>query len=266
MSERDHSRIKSSRTLRTLWSTCDLLEILWEENGATVPELTERLDLSQSAIYNHLTTLRQREWIVSTDDEYRLSLQFVLAGTHVLEQNRLYSTGKPDVEALAERTGETAHLVTEQHHRRIELHTVSPDERAETFTTAYRTTYFHTTASGKAILAFASESRRRAMLDRHEFGGRTANTVTDEATLVEELEAARERGYTINDEEEMQGLRAVGAPVRSPDDTVIGALSVSGPTTRLSGERLRTELPEAVQTAANMIEVNIDKASDAAVR
>jgi len=266
MSERTHSRNKSSRTLGTLWSTCDILEILWEENGATVSELTERLDLSESAIYNHLTTLRQREWVASVDDEYRLSLQFVLAGTHVLEQNRLYSIGKPDVEALAERTGETTHLVTEQHHSRIELHTVSPDDRAETLTTAYGTTYFHTTASGKAILAFASASRRRTMLDRHELGRRTANTITDEGTLREELAAARERGYTINDEEEMQGLRAVGAPIRSPDDTVVGALSVSGPTTQLSGERLRTELPEAVRTAANMIEVNIDKASDSQVR
>lgn len=254
------TREQSSRTLRTVWLSCDVVDALWELNGATVGELSARLDLSESAIYNHLTTLKQREWVTSRDDEYRLSLRFVLMGGHVLEQTPLYVHGESEAAELADRTGETAHLVTEQHSRRIELHTVSADERAEKFPTAYGTTYFHTTASGKAILAFADESRRRAMLDRHELGRRTARTITDEAELLGELEETRERGYAVNDEEEMQGLRAVGVPIRSVDDTVVGALSVSGPSARLTGERFRRELPEAVKTTANVVELNLTKA------
>ena len=260
MTKFDPSGKKTSRTLRTVWLSCDILDALWELNGATVEELSAHLDLSESAIYNHLTTLKQRELVASEDDEYRLSLRFVLMGAHALEETPLYVHGNSEIEDLADRTGETAHLVTEQHNRRIELHTVSPDERSERFRTAYGTTYFHTTASGKAILAFVDESRRRSLLDRHRLGRRTANTITDEEELLAELDETRERGFAVNDEEEMQGLRAVGVPIRSADNTVLGSLSISGPSARLTGDRFWSGLPEEAMTTANMIELNLNKA------
>lgn len=69
-----------------------------------------------------------------------------------------------------------------------------------------------------------------------------------------------DRGYAFNDEEEITGLRAVGAPVHASQGDVIGGISVSGPLSRIQEDRFREELPELVVEAANVIELNIDTA------
>ena len=59
----------------------------------------------------------------------------------------------------------------------------------------------------------------------------------------------------------MEGLRAVGAPVIDREGTVLGSLSVAGPTSRLKGEQFDDVLPEKVTRAANVIEVNVNMAT-----
>ena len=67
---------------------------------------------------------------------------------------------------------------------------------------------------------------------------RTNATIVDRAQLARELEAARERGYaTIEDELEV-GLAAVASPIHDAAGTVVAALSVAGPTARLTAPRL----------------------------
>lgn len=111
----------------------------------------------------------------------------------------------------------------------------------------------HTTAVGKSYLAFLPTDERDALLDELELENRTENTLTDRAALTAELDAVRDRGYAFNDEERIAGMHAVGAPILSDDDRVLGAISVSGPTTRLNGSWYREEVPELVQQSARII-------------
>jgi len=93
----------------------------------------------------------------------------------------------------------------------------------------------------------------------HGLPAQTENTITDHERLFEDLEGMRERGYAYNDdEEEIEGFRAVGAPIRDIDGRVRGSLSISGPASIMRDERFREELPERVSQSANVIEVNID--------
>lgn len=85
-------------------------------------------------------------------------------------------------------------------------------------------------------------------------------TITNRETLFERLSEVRERGYAYNDEGEVTGLRAVGAPIRRPDGAVLGSISVSGPTSYLDDERFDEGVPELVTSAANVIEVNMNMA------
>lgn len=99
-----------------------------------------------------------------------------------------------------------------------------------------------------------------AIIDRHGLPGRTDRTITDRERLYEELETVRERGFARNDGEEVRGIRAVGAPILTGDDSVLGAISISGPESRLQGDRFEEELPTRVMSAANVIEVNLNTA------
>jgi DNA-binding IclR family transcriptional regulator len=254
----------SPRTLKTVERTVRIVEALETLDGAGVTELADHLDMSKSATYHYLATLQQEDFVVKTDEQYELGLQLLLSGEYVRNRNRLYRYGKEEVEALAESTGEYANLFTEQHGKGINLYKVRGSNAVGS---GYQTNklqqpdYLHCTATGKAILAYLPRSRVEGILDQHGLPERTANTITDRAELFEELDTVRQQGYACNDEEEVEGLRAVGAPVIDRNDNVLGSLSVTAPTSRLKGAQFNEELPETVQSAANVIEVNVNMAT-----
>jgi DNA-binding IclR family transcriptional regulator len=80
----------------------------------------------------------------------------------------------------------------------------------------------------------------------------TENTIVDKAVLRDGLHEIREKGYGCTVEELEGGLNAVGAPIRSPDGAVVGAVSVSGPAFRLSTDSI-PEMAELVKGAAGQI-------------
>jgi DNA-binding IclR family transcriptional regulator len=254
----------SPRTLKTVERTARIIKALETLDGAGVTELATHLGMSKSSTYHYLATLRQEDFVVKTGDQYELGLQLLLSGEYVRNRNLLYRYGKEEVEELAETTGEYANLFTEQHGKGINLYKVRGSDAVGS---GYQTDklqqpdQLHCTATGKAILAFLPEAHVDGILDQHGLPERTANTITDRDELFDELATIRERGYAYNDEEEVEGLRAVGAPVIDRDDDVLGSLSVAGPTSRLKGTPFDEELPEQVQRAANVIEVNINMAT-----
>ncbi|MFD1571021.1 IclR family transcriptional regulator [Halorubrum laminariae] len=263
----DSDKTESPRTLKTVERTAQIIKALEDLDGAGVTELATYLDLSKSSTYHYLATLREEELVVKTDGEYELSLQLLLSGEYVRNRNLLYRHGKEEVEKLAETTGEYANLFTEEHGKGINLYKARGSDAVGS---GYQTDklqqpdQLHCTATGKVILAFLPDARVNEILNQHGLTERTANTITDRDELADELATVQERGYAYNDEEEVEGLRAVGAPVIDRDDTVLGSLSVAGPTSRLKGTFFDEELPEQVQRAANVIEVNINMATHGA--
>jgi len=88
----------------------------------------------------------------------------------------------------------------------------------------------------------------------------TENTITDPDALGERLETVRRRGFALNDEERLKGLRCVAVPVTADSGEVLGAISVSGPTTRMQGDRFRSDLPARLRQVSNVVELNVTHA------
>ena len=251
----------SPRTLKTVSRAFDVVRALEELDGAGVTELAAHLDLSKSVVYSYLSTLRAEKYVVKEDGTYRLSLQFLLVGEYVRNQSTLYRIGKPELEKLAERTGEFAHLATEQHGLGVNLYKVSGDKAVGSeyqVNKLQRADYLHFSATGKSILAHLPRERVDWIVDRYGLPGKTDATITDRESLAEELELIRDRGYSLNDEEEIKGLQAVGAPVRNRHGRVLGSISVSGPVRRMRKPEYHETLVESVVNTANVIEVNVN--------
>jgi DNA-binding IclR family transcriptional regulator len=229
-----------------------------------VTELADQADLSPGAVHTHLSTLKRAGYVVQDGSEYRLGPQFLACGEHVRNYSELYQASKKQIDELAEESGECAHLIIEHDGKLfalyerfgskavgVELH---GRKRAEPLN------HLHCTAAGKSILAYLPEGRVQRVLEGSELPENTSNTITTPEKLASELEAVRQRGYAVVDEEQVQGLRAVGAPVLTDDDDVEGAVAISGPTSRLQAGRFHEKLPEMVMQAANICEVNLQTA------
>ena len=85
----------------------------------------------------------------------------------------------------------------------------------------------------------------------------TANTITDRDALFEELEQVREQGYATNMSEHMDGLRAAGVPVYNHEDDLIGALSVFGPSGRVSREDIESTYPDLLEQKASELKIDL---------
>jgi DNA-binding IclR family transcriptional regulator len=238
----------TEKTLRILGALKDL-------NGAGVTELASTLDISKGSVHNHLTTLEEHEYVVKEGSTYRLGLRFLELGEYARHQTRLLNIAKPEIDDLAEQTGEIANLMIEEHGRGVYLYISRGDNAVNLDTKMGTRQYLHTSALGKAILSNMESEQFEAVIDRHGLPAETPNTVTDEEVLHGELDKIREQGVAFDGEERAEGIRCVAAPI-TDNNNLLGSVSISGPSTRMKGEWFKEEIPEQVQNTATVIGIN----------
>lgn len=253
----------SWRTLKTVERATEIIRALVELEGAGVSEVAEHLDMSVSSAHSHLATLHEVDYLVKENGQYRLSYEHLILGEYVRNSSLLFRFGRGEADELAEKTGHYVHLYTEEKGLGVNMYEARGESAGEydyQSLKLQRREPLHITASGKAILAHLDETTVRGIIDRHGLEKYTKNTITTEAALLEELAQIRDQGYALNDEEEIIGFKAVGAPVEAGNGDVVGSISVAAPTGVFDDELLGEELPEQVVNAANMIQVNINMA------
>lgn len=250
---------ESTATVKSTERSLRIIETIREFDGATVKDLSRELDIPKSTIYSHLKTLQQSGYLVKTNSTYRLSLRFLELGEYSRSRNRLYDVAGTELKDLAETTGEVVILAVEEQGQAVCLDVARGSNAIRHETGAGRRMPMYCTGVGKSILAFLSEGQRESILDEINLTKRTPNTITDLETLETELDDIRDRGFAYDEEEYHRGLRCVAMPIRSERDEVLGAVSVSGPTSRMEGDRFRQEIPEQMREATNIIEVNMSQ-------
>ncbi len=236
--------------------TLKILDALRQFDDAGVTDLAKELGFSKGTVHNHLSTLSEHEYVVKKGSTYRLSLQFLTLGEYVRQRTPLLDVARPEINALAEETGEIANLHIEEHGRGIYLYIARGENAVNLDTHVGTRQYLHTSAVGKAILANMTDERFREVINRHGLPAETPNTVTEEKKLEQELEEIRQKGVAFDGEERAEGIRCVAAPITDKDDNLLASVSVSAPSTRMKGKRFREEIPERVQNTATVIGLN----------
>lgn len=244
------------RTVEAVHKTCQIIGVLHRTGGAGVTQIADSLDISKGTVHTHLTTLRQNEFVAKDEETYRPSFRFLRIGEDTRERSKIYRFGVEAIAQLAEETDTRTRIAVEEYGMALVL-AVRGSTPDRTLTQVGGRDHLHCIASGKAILANLPEQHVEAIIADYGLPNRTPNTITDPNNLLEELREVRERGFAYNDEENIEGLRAVGTVIKDENGTVLGSISASGPTSDLRAERFREELPEKVMNVRNEIELNI---------
>ncbi|WP_129115497.1 IclR family transcriptional regulator [Halegenticoccus tardaugens] len=233
-----------------------IIEALMAREGAGVTELSQHLELPKSTVYNHLKTLERNEYVTKREGTYDIGLRFLQLGEYARNRRRVTKIGPPEIDKLAEQTNEMANLLVEEHGRGVFVYKSKGPDAVHMDTHEGKRVHLHTTAFGKAIMAYLPEERVDAIIDRHGLPRATPHTITDRDELFDELEVIEKRGYAFDREERLTGLQCVAAPVMT-DDAIVAGVSVSGPKSRMQGEWFTDELPSLVKGTANVIEINL---------
>jgi IclR family acetate operon transcriptional repressor len=231
--------------------TLDVLEALASRNGATgISELSGLVGLHVSTVHRLLATLVDRGYVRQDPESSRYHLGsriFTLASAADLHLD-LRLVARPYLERMMRVSGETANLVTASDSEVVYLDQVASMHLVKMFTAPGMRAPLYCTGTGKVMLAFRpvefAEPILAAPMRRY-----TQRTIVTREGLEFELATIRKRGYSIDDEEMEEGVRCLAVPVFDRRADCVGAVSVSGPTTRMTAERVAKLAPTACTIA-----------------
>ena len=212
-----------------------VLEILAVRGEAGVTEIAAELGVHKSTAFRLVAVLEDRGFVEQLADrgKYRLGVGIVRLAGATAARLDLAQEGRQVCEELAVDVGETVNIAILDGDRAVNITQVRGPATISTHNWVGRGTPLHATSSGKVLLAHAPEAVRKAVLSgvlqRY-----TDATITDPDVLQRQLEEVAARGWGVTVEELEVGLNAVAAPVRDSVGQVAAAVSVSGPSFRMT--------------------------------
>ena len=239
--------------VQSLDRALEILRLLGSEPEMRVTDLARRLEVHKSTVFRLLSTLQEHGLVEQnpTTEKYRLGYGLVrLAGAVVAELD-LARASRSVLEELATRTGETVNLAILQGDQVVNIDQIAAPNLVVNVNWVGKQTPLHATSNGKVLLAYLSEDERRRLLDRS-LPRLTPRTITDPRILEKQLHRVVTDGYAFTLEELELGLNAVAAPVYAADGRVQAAVSVAGPSYRVTPQRL-SDLGEMTKDAAAAI-------------
>lgn len=235
----------------------DIVERLQERDGATVTALADDLDVAKSTVHNHLLTMKRRGYVTESEGEYYVGLRFLDHGGHARTRNPGYEQVHAKVRELADESGELCSFVVEQGGKGIIAYQEQGDRAVETQSRVGTYDHLHAIPGGKSILASLEPERTDEIVKRHGLPEVTEQTITDMQALEAELDAVSERGYAVNVEEYLRSLNAISVPIPTANSDVIGAITIVGPSHRLSNEAVERTIADQLLGISNELELNL---------
>lgn len=224
--------------------TLEILETLAAAaDRMSLGELARNLGIPKSSLHGILRTMERRRWVEAdlSGTRFGLGVQALLVGAAYVETDDVVATAQPVLDWLAGELGETVHLGRLDGDDIVYLAKRESRHPLRLYSAIGRRLPAYATALGKALLAQRRDSEVDALLT-WPLPRLTPNTITDPPALHKELDAIRERGYSVDNEENAEGIRCFAVALATalpPTD----AISFSIPIFRLSPETER----EAIQ-------------------
>lgn len=217
--------------------TLDIIEALVEQRTLTVSEVNRRFKIPKSSAYAILHTLKSRGYVDKDEmDRYSLGLRLFSLGNALIEGLDVRKIAYSLLKELTEEVQLTGHIAIQdgEYAVYIEKREVLGSVRLTTW--LGRRVHLHSTAIGKALLAFLPEEEVDLIGGKRPLLRLTAKTITSPALLKKELAKVRAHGYAVGNEENEIGVRAVAAPIFNDAGRVVAAVNLGASTLHLRAE------------------------------
>jgi IclR family acetate operon transcriptional repressor len=257
--------------VQSLGRALDLLELIARQgrDGARLSDLARDLTLSKAATYAILQTLLAHGVIADVGEgqsrRYRLGLTLARLGELAVANLSLSDLALPILREMTEETGMTSRVAVLDGAYAVVVGRVDGPGTVRFGDALGRRESPHCSAVGKAMLAAMARRDAEAILRQTGLPRRTPHTITTLAAMLRELTTVNERGYAVDDEEDVEGVICVGACVYDRTGVATGAISVTGLKTRQESSRI-DELGQIVKRHADKLSASLGGAPNRALR
>ncbi len=233
--------VKNHATVQSVERTFDVLEVLAATpDDFGILDLSNRVGLHPSTVHRLLATLVHRGYARQDHKTGRYSLgsRTLSLGRAFRDHSAIRAEAHPFLQRLMEASGETANLSILDRNEAVYIDQVQCPRIVRIFAEIGRRVPLHSTGCGKVLLAYMEAAERNRIIAEQGLRASTHQTITSLRELERALTEVRRCGFAVDDEEQDEGVRCVAGPVRDHTDKVIGAVSLSGPTNRLTQDRI----------------------------
>ncbi|MGI6853332.1 HTH-type transcriptional regulator BhcR [Mesorhizobium sp. 1B3] len=223
-------------------------------DGMSLSEIAAETGLAASTAYRMLITLESHTMVEfdRADQLWSIGVGAFRAGSAFLRRRKLADRARPVMQALMEETGETANLGVAENDCVVFVSQIETHQAIRAFFRPGSRSPFHASGIGKAILAHLDPSRVKAIAGSAGLPSYTQRTLVGLPALTRDLAEIGVRGWSVDDEERFEGMRCVAAAIFNEFAEPIAGISISGPTVRVTPERLNDIGPLVHRAAAEV--------------
>jgi IclR family transcriptional regulator, KDG regulon repressor len=231
-----------------------VLETLCTHGDLGVSELSVKLKIGKSSIHRFLSFLTEMGYVNQNPNthKYFATLKLFEIGAMVRGRNRLVNISRPYMEELGNKFHETINLAFLEDGEVVYVDKVESIQALRMDLAIGHRVPAYCTALGKVFLAFLRDREIEQYCQKTRFKPLSEKTITSAKELVKHLKTIREEGIAIDDGELDNGIRCIAAPIRDDSGKVIGAISLAGPTIRLTMERLKSVKQPLLEATKNI--------------
>ena len=238
-------REKESYVIQSVTNALNLLEQFKRDRDELgVTELSNRLGLHKNKIFRLLATLETKGYIEQNKatENYRLGLKNLELGQAFIKQLGLVRPLKPFLKEIVEECNEMAYIAIIRQNSVVCLDVEESNQAVKVTNDVGLRLPIHCTAIGKAQIAYATEEEleKLGILDNMERF--TPNTIVNKVEFIKQIKEVARRGYALDDEEYNPGVKCVAVPIKDYTGRVVGGISVSGPSYRMTDKLLKEKI------------------------
>jgi len=239
--------------MTSLVKAFNIMELLANKGPMSVSQVAQVMGIPRSGSHRFLANLRALGYVVqNADSKYQLSFKLFQMGMNVVSGLEIRQVARPFMEELADHFSETVILGYLDGDEVIYVDKIQSTHTLRADLALGNRVPVYCTSMGKAIVSVMPERQQKALLDAIDFKVYTPFTITDRLQLQKDLDQARQNGFATCNQEFHMGITAIAAPVFNYDNNATYALSVSGPTFRMSEERI-VEIQKTVKEATSRL-------------
>ncbi len=239
------SLVRSLKVLKTLAQQSD---------GMSLSEVSKAVDLPVSTTHRLLTTLEGERFVRANpaNGGWTIGAEAFKTGLSFLQSRDIAVLAHPLLRNLALRWSETASLYVEAGGELVCISQVESKQMMRAVARVGGRVAMHCTSAGKAILSRLPAGEVSAVIAQHGLPRKTTTTLTSRARLDGEFLRIRQQGWALDDEELVEGVRCCAAVVLDHERRPIGAISLSGPVSRMRPDMLATLGADVAATAQEL--------------
>lgn len=245
--------------MQTLERSLDVLEILAQaDEPLGVTDIGSRISLHKSTVHRILQTLCHRGYVEKKKDNerYHLGIKIIELGIRFFNDLEIRKVAAPILSDLVKVLDEVVHLVLPDEGEIVYIDRAESSQVVSMHSKVGRRAPMHCTAVGKALLSTMPEEEVRHILERKGMTSYTPHTITDADNLLVELKTIKATKISVETQENEIGVICLGTPIFDYSGQAIGAISVSGPASRIE-EKGIARIGEEMKKSGERISANL---------